>query len=208
MLGFLLNALMISLTTLWTKTSTSSSDSAILYTLKRHMGKKVALLRKPGEVIDRRWVLYEESLIVFLYLLLSFLHPDFFLICFGRINGGAKPSGMDIWEINIKTKLELQAVMNGGQAPLRDSNPTHCRAHRSWPQRMPVTGKSEDTGQRLSHGICCNGKCTGSAKGWMCAYLDLFNKPRLHWLVMTTFKIWPQDWPYIIIIHQILQKSA
>ena len=24
------------------------------------------------------------------------------------------------------------------------------------------------------------------------------NKPRPHWAVMTTFKIWPQDWPYII----------
>ena len=52
-----------------------------------------------------------------------------------------------------------------------DLDPAHRRAHGSWPQRM--MGKSEDTGQRLSCGIRCNGKCTGSAKGWMCSKLDL-----------------------------------
>ena len=40
-----------------------------------------------------------------------------------------------------KTKLELQAVINGGQAPLCDSDPMHRRAHRSWPQRMMGSGQ-------------------------------------------------------------------
>ena len=93
---------------------------------------------------------------------------------------------------------KCKTVMNRGRAPPRDSDPVQRRAHGSWPKGWRARGKSEDTGQRLSRGICCNGKCTGSAKGWMCAYLDLFNKPRPHWPVMTTFKIWPQDWPYII----------
>ena len=62
--------------------------------------------------------------------------------------------------------LELQAVMNRAQAPPRPSNQTPHTAEptevcpKGW-----ARGKSKDTGQRLSHGISCNVKCTGSAKG-------------------------------------------
>ena len=60
--------------------------------------------------------------------------------------------------------------MNGGHAaptpPPRTAEPTEVS-----PKGLRARGKSEDKGQRLSRGICCDGKCTGSAKGvliWMC----------------------------------------
>ena len=65
--------------------------------------------------------------------------------------------------------------MNGGQAPPCTAEPTEVCPKGWWAQ-----GKSEDTGQHLSHGIHCNGKCTGSAKSWMCADLNL-----LCWIMST-----------------------
>ena len=53
-------------------------------------------------------------------------------------------------------------------SPPCDSDPAHRRAHRSWPQRMMGSG------QKLGHRptseswySLVNGKCTGSAKGWI-----------------------------------------
>ena len=51
-----------------------------------------------------------------------------------------------ITKTNKQTKketktIELQAVMNGGQAPPHDSDPAHSRAHGSWPQRMTGSGQ-------------------------------------------------------------------
>ena len=40
-------------------------------------------------------------------------------------------------------KLELQAVMNGGQAPPCNSEPAHRRAQGKFAQRMTARGKSE-----------------------------------------------------------------
>ena len=34
------------------------------------------------------------------------------------------------------------------------------------------------------------------------------NKPRPHWPVMTTFKIWPQDWPYIILTKFLKNRCS
>ena len=85
-----------------------------------------------------------------------------------------------------------------GPSPTATRTPRTAEPTEVGPKGCLARGKSEDAGQRLSRGIRCNGKCTGSAKGWMCAYLDLFDKPRPHWPVRTTFKIWPQDWPNII----------
>ena len=41
------------------------------------------------------------------------------------------------------------------------------------PKDAGLGAKVKTQDQRLSRGIHCNGKYTGSAKGWMCADFDL-----------------------------------
>ena len=77
---------------------------------------------------------------------------------------------------NFKRKLEnCKQLWTGAKPPRANRTPRIAEPTEIGPKGWRARGKSEDTGQRLSRGICCNGKCTGSAKGWMCAYLDLFN---------------------------------
>ena len=51
-----------------------------------------------------------------------------------------------------KVKLERQAVMNGGQAPLRDSDPAHRRANRGVMGSALEVQKAEC----VPIWICCN----------------------------------------------------
>ena len=85
----------------------------------------------------------------------------------GKFKGGELQATVCAREPKNKSKLELQAVMNGGQAPphARARNSKTAEPTKVGPKGCRARGKSEDTGQHLSRCIRCNGKCTGSAKG-------------------------------------------
>ena len=75
------------------------------------------------------------------------------------------------------------------------------------PKGWRARGTSDDTGQRLSCGIRCDGKCTGSAKGWLCADLDLLYKimPTLTSRYLT---IWLKLSILLITLDQVQLKSV
>ena len=58
-----------------------------------------------------------------------------------KMSGGSNAGLAVFCHYSIQDDLELQAVMNRGQAPPRDSDPAHHRTHLSWPQRMPGSGQ-------------------------------------------------------------------
>ena len=101
----------------------------------------------------------------------------YFLLSNLKQPGWAIPSALQsVGETGLRPARVLTRTASSyerGPSPPRDSAPTHRIVHGSWPQGMMGSCKSEDTGQHLSRGIRCNGKCTGSANGWMCSDLDL-----------------------------------
>ena len=74
---------------------------------------------------------------------------------------------------NCKNRLNCKQLWTGAKPPRTTWTPRTAEPTEVGPKGWWARGKSEDTGQCLSRGIRCNGKCTGSAKGWMCADVDL-----------------------------------
>lgn len=64
MLGFLLKALVMSLTTLWTKTSTSSSDSAIFLLDVTWSEDCYGSLERPGETSTRLLFFNNNAIVI------------------------------------------------------------------------------------------------------------------------------------------------
>ena len=78
------------------------------------------------------------------------------------------------------------------------SPPARRRAHRSWPKGWWLGAKVKTQANIWAVVFAVMGSVPEEQKAecvliWICC-----SKPRPHWPVMTTFKIWPQDWTYII----------
>ena len=102
------------------------------------------------------------------------------------------------WVSSYKIKLELQAVRTGAKPPERLGLHTLQSPRKLAPKDDGLGAKVRTQANVWAMVFAVMGSALEVQKAdcvliWICC-----TKPRPLWPVMTTFKVWPQDWPYII----------